>query len=57
MTNVDEIVEDDGYNFPEGGKKELLIKGDGNEENGDIETSSFVVARLLDEPSRYCFCT
>ncbi len=54
MIHVDEVIEDDGYNPPKGGKKELLKKGNGDGGNGDIaETSSYVAARFLGEPSRY----
>ncbi len=40
-----------GQNVPERGEKELL-EGDREEENGDIEASSKVVAQLLGDPSR-----
>ncbi len=51
--NLKQIVVEDGKNFPEGEEKEPL-EGEGEEENGDIETSSYIVARLLGDPSRYC---
>ncbi len=38
----------------EGEEKELLLEGEREEENGDIETSSYIVSRLLGDPSRYC---